>query len=682
MILAAAVCLPSDALAKKKNKKAKAKAAVTEEESSVAEEDVIALSETEITLGVGEVHSLQVKGLDPEQIVLWGSSNEELAQVNKSGKVKALKPGKVKIRATFGSGTKLICIVRIPQVSLSKEEFSLTKGKKKTLKIKGSSAAAKWKSSNPNVASVDEKGVVRAVSYGKTKIKAKIGSVTLSCILRVWDPVIDKEEVYLLRGDAVRVRADNCSDNVKWSVANKEIASVSSAGVVTAKKEGRTKLRMKADGVVVTCPITVATAKLSVSDTTIMTGEKMRIKVTGSAKKGTWSSSAPDRMSVSSKGVCKALLCGDVDITYTVGDSRRTCHFLIGDSKAAEVYGQDLAQRNSGISSLRNEVLGSDSPYRFMQGSCTDGKYGYFILGDHLYRPYCALIKIRLNDWKVVDRKTGLKLYHGNDMAYDSKRGRLMVVHGDGDQTGISFLDPKTLEIEGSVHLDSRVYGLAYDPIRDRFITAVTGKDKVEVRDSDWNTLYTFNHVGKNGFTRQSLDCDKGNIYLLQSYMNKGTSRVLVYSRQGYYRYTIYIGGYREAESLFHVGDRYIVTYNSTSYNGGQIYETALRRFYQIRMVPGEGDGENVIRMMANGADVQLPRMRFTCGNRSFLGWRAYRCSDEKNLYRNPETGKKKWYRSGSQPSGWKLYLIPDEKEMGSFSNRAGDCITLTAIWE
>ena len=674
--ICAASWAPSDVLAKKGKKKSKAEA------SAETEAPEIALSDTELTLEVGAAHTLQVLGLDPEMKVLWASSKENVARVSKSGKVKALRPGKTKIRATYGTGKKLACIIKVPEVSLNKTELSLVKGKKKTLKIKGSSAKAKWKSGDTGVATVDEDGVVRATGYGKTKIKVKIGAVVMSCKIRVWDPVIDKEEVYLLKGDSVRVKGARCGGNIKWSVADSSIAAVSSAGVVSAKKEGKTKLRMKANGVVVSCPITVATARLSASEWSMMTGEKKKIKVTGSARKGTWTSSDPERLSVSSKGVCKAILCGEARITYTVGDSSRSCHFLIGDSAAAEAYGQDLVQRHTGISSLRNEALGSDSAYRFMQGSCTDGKYGYFILSDKFYRPYCALIKVRLSDWKIVDKHTGMKLYHGNDMAYDSRRGRLMVVHGDGDQTGISFVDPKTLEIEDSVHLDSRVYGLAYDSIRDRYITAVTGKDKVEVRDSDWNILYTFKHVGKNGYTRQSLDCDKGNIYLLQSYMNKGMTRVLVYNRQGNYRLTIYISGYREAESLFHVGDRYVVTYNSTSYGGGTIYETALRRFYQIRMVPGEGDGKNVIRMMANGEKVQLPALRFTCGGREFLGWRAYRCSDEKNLYRNPETGKKKWYRSGSQPSGWKLYLIPDEKTLKSLSDKAGDCITLTAIWE
>ena len=100
---------------------------------------------------------------------------------------------------------------------------------------------------------------------------------------------------------------------------------------------------------------------------------------------------------------------------------------------AVSDFASSISSRRVGIASLRDAALSRNSRYRFLQGSCTDGTYGYFLLGDRNYRNSCAVVKIRLSDWRIKKVRTGLPLHHGNDMTYNKKTKRLMVLHGAGE---------------------------------------------------------------------------------------------------------------------------------------------------------------------------------------------------------------------------------------------------------
>lgn len=60
------------------------------------------------------------------------------------------------------------------KVRLSKTKLTITKGSKKQLKVKGTKAKVKWKSSNKKIASVSGKGIVKAKKTGKATITATV----------------------------------------------------------------------------------------------------------------------------------------------------------------------------------------------------------------------------------------------------------------------------------------------------------------------------------------------------------------------------------------------------------------------------------------------------------------------------------------------------------------------------
>lgn len=345
-------------------------------------------------------------------------------------------------------------------------------------------------------------------------------------------------------------------------------------------------------------------------------------------------------------------------------------------------FSPTIRQTSSGIRSLRSAALGSGSRYRFLQGSCTTGKYGYFLLGDKEYRPYCALVKVRLSDWKIMKVRRHLKLYHGNDMTYDTKRKKLVVVHGSGDAKGLSLIDTKTLKIEQTVHIDTGIHGVAYSASYDRYVTA--SGDSIQIRDSNWNRESSFATARLAGYTRQGIDCEDSCIYVLQSNLTKKRTRILIYGWDGAWIHTSYLKGALEGESLFHVGHRFVLSYNTGSYLGGRIYETALRRYYIVRYSPGSGRGKQVVRAASTDSRLYVKRCGYKKTGYQFNGWTITRRSTGKTLCRNRRTKAWQWVKLSLQnsDSDWQPYRIRGGRKIRALTPDCGECVVLTAQWK
>lgn len=129
----------------------------------------------------------------------WSSDNEEVAQVDENGKVKAVGNGTATITVkTLDQGKAATCAVTVAQdvteIRLDEESLSLLEGEQMTLAatVLPSSANDKtltWTSSDYAVADVDGGGTVTALSKGQTVITAiaNDGSgVSASCHVTVY----------------------------------------------------------------------------------------------------------------------------------------------------------------------------------------------------------------------------------------------------------------------------------------------------------------------------------------------------------------------------------------------------------------------------------------------------------------------------------------------------------------
>ena len=139
------------------------------------------------SLTEGNTHQLKleiVPDYAKDHKITFTSSNPEVAIVSETGMIKAIKPGVTKITATATNGVKAETevtvkeIIKVKTINVYPKSLSLTVGKSATISIRviPSNAVDKtvtWSSSNTKIATVSNKGVVKAKSKGDAKITVK-----------------------------------------------------------------------------------------------------------------------------------------------------------------------------------------------------------------------------------------------------------------------------------------------------------------------------------------------------------------------------------------------------------------------------------------------------------------------------------------------------------------------------
>ena len=160
----------------------------------------IKLNRSSMTLYKGNSAVLKASGTKGK--ITWKSSNSRVAAVNQSGKVTAKKKGTAVITASLSDGKKAVCKVTVKEIpakriKLNVKDLRAYKGYKFTVKTtitpKKATDTITWKSSNPKVASVTSKGVIRMKKNGKATITARTKSGKKATVkVTVWS----KKKVY------------------------------------------------------------------------------------------------------------------------------------------------------------------------------------------------------------------------------------------------------------------------------------------------------------------------------------------------------------------------------------------------------------------------------------------------------------------------------------------------------
>ncbi len=175
-------------------------------------------------------------------------------------------------------------IIPVNKITLNQTSASLTAGG--TLQLtatvlpeNATDKTVNWKSNNTSVATVDSNGKVTAVASGTATITctANDGSgVKATCTVTVKPYIILVEKITLNQTSAsltaggtlqltAKVLPENATDKtVTWTTSNKNVATVSSNGLVTAMTAGSTTITCTANdgsGVTATCRVLVTDTK-------------------------------------------------------------------------------------------------------------------------------------------------------------------------------------------------------------------------------------------------------------------------------------------------------------------------------------------------------------------------------------------------------------------------------------
>ena len=220
--------------------------------------------------------------------------------------------------------TKLICnnnsisqISGLKSLSKLKAYASSASGAFAT-DLRGNKLSSSYYTSSKLPSSLSKNSKWIKAQKGEKGSKVKVSSVSLN----VKKKTLAVDESYTLKAT---IKPSSMSDSkLTWSSSNKKVATVSSKGIVTAKKAGTTTITAKSsNGKKATCKITVkgnankSGVKLDKSEATIVKDKKLTLKatVTGGGKISSWKSSDTTVATVSKSGVVTAKKAGTATIT-------------------------------------------------------------------------------------------------------------------------------------------------------------------------------------------------------------------------------------------------------------------------------------------------------------------------------------------------------------------------------
>ena len=163
--------------------------------------------------------------------------------------------------------------VNASKVELNESQITLNKGDTYNLIMSVTpddfTDAVTWKSTDTDVATVTETGVIKAVGTGTATIKLTVGNVSTLCRITVLQPVtsisLDRSSLSLDSADNYQLSAyiypsTASNKNVVWESSDPSVATIDDNGMVTALKKGTAKITVKAmDGsnVSASCTVTV-----------------------------------------------------------------------------------------------------------------------------------------------------------------------------------------------------------------------------------------------------------------------------------------------------------------------------------------------------------------------------------------------------------------------------------------
>lgn len=146
--------------------------------------------------------------------------------------------------------------IPIESINISVQNPVLQKGEDTKLQVtihpqEASNNKLEYISSNPQVATIDNEGNIKAISSGTTIITVKSpeygvqSEIQIQVYSKVTGIMIDQKDINMVVGDNFKINAyiepdDANNKNVIYKSGNEEIATIDENGIITANKEGDT----------------------------------------------------------------------------------------------------------------------------------------------------------------------------------------------------------------------------------------------------------------------------------------------------------------------------------------------------------------------------------------------------------------------------------------------------------
>ena len=200
----------------------------------LAEQVFLNIEDAEITIGESVQLEATVMPEDTtDKTIIWTSSDEKVVSVSENGLVTAVSEGFTIITATCGevSATCVITvsapIIEAEKIVLNLESAELNIGE--TVQLEATilpedttDKSLSWNSSDPNVATVSDNGLVKAISAGTVIITATCGEVSATCeIIVLNDAGVDsllanpESDISVYSTDGILIKKDCKVEDLK-----------------------------------------------------------------------------------------------------------------------------------------------------------------------------------------------------------------------------------------------------------------------------------------------------------------------------------------------------------------------------------------------------------------------------------------------------------------------------------
>ncbi|MBD5441529.1 MAG: leucine-rich repeat protein [Treponema sp.] len=328
----------------------------------------VTLNETSLTLEYGETRTLTAIVLPwnaDNRYVYWSSSNPYVVWVTGDGIITASEYYEGTATITAQAGDKMAtCTVTVKppmvqNIMLNETEVWLAPGNRRILiatVTPNNAASPTWSSSNPEVAMVDDYGMITAVAEGTAIITAQVDGFKATCVvfvnkesheqpgfpgavesvtLNTYKLTIEPGGTRTLIATVYPYDADD--KTVVWSAFNPLIATVDDDGKVTAISEGSTFITARVGDKTAECEVDVKTilvpvesVTLNVENLTLKRGETYKLTATvlpedADDKTVAWSSTDTEVVTVNHDGTVTARSVGDATIKAQAGDKVAEC---------------------------------------------------------------------------------------------------------------------------------------------------------------------------------------------------------------------------------------------------------------------------------------------------------------------------------------------------------------------
>lgn len=393
--------------------------------------------------------------------VTWSSSDSSIVSVDQTGNITAKKAGTAKITVRSNDRLKKSAsidvtvaedVIYVDKVIIGgpTEVFvDQTAQLTATLDTNGKGTPSRdgvtWSSSDVNVATVDENGLVTGICAGTAVITAKSNDGKASATYTVTVKNIEETKIALneskitiKKGTSykwleVKFTPDNTTiQTLTWKSDNTKIATVNNKGIITAKGVGKTTITVtsptgKTDKVNVTVTKdAIKMKKIAISaKETLLEGDSVTLEpeitpVNTTNQKLKWTSSNEAVATVSRKGVVTAKKPGKATITVTAQDgTKKSDKCVITVKELPKVTGLKVTAKKKMAEISWDKVNDADG-YIVYMASAKNGTYRKIatVKADETKVTQKNLSSKKRYYFKVAAfRKAGRKTYLGDESA-------------------------------------------------------------------------------------------------------------------------------------------------------------------------------------------------------------------------------------------------------------------------